>query len=278
MDAVTAIGSQRGNILRDLCVCAAAFALILVFAVTAHPARAQIVVDPRTSIGAVPGFAGTGLFGLYTRDVGNSNNFAAQDFSQPLASFTATNLCFPDCFSGNSFNDNSGGLAAFTNGNAIITDLTGGNLPVDWNSDALLITGYVAITQPGTYDFNILTDNDSRLSIGGTFIGGVVGCCGPDNETASFSSAGLYPILFQFLEYGGASGLDLTATDPSGHCFLGCYNVDNVLLPNSLFYSDAQLQGAPAPLPGVGWPSLLVGLGTVAAVKLRKRKPLQHHI
>ena len=281
MDAVMAIGSrpaQEGSVLRRICLSAAAFALIVAIAVvTAQPARAQIVVDPRSSIGSVPGFAGTGLFGRYTRDVGNGGNFAIQDFSQPLAIFRTTNLCFPDCRTGNSFGDGAGGLAAFTNGNASIMDLTGGNLPNDWNSDALLIAGYIAIPQAGTYDFNILTDNDSRLTIGGTFIGGVVGCCGPDNETASFSSAGLYPLLFQFLEYGGQSGLDLTATGPSGTCFLGCYS-GGVLQPNNLFYSDAQLQGAPAPLTGAGWPSLMVGLGVLAAVEFRRRKTLQNHI
>jgi hypothetical protein len=247
-----------------------ALSLALVCALCAvNAAQAQITINPNQSIGAVPGFAGTGLFGLYFLDPQGGGGFNNPDLSQPLASFTTTNLCFPDCFSGNSFNDNSGGLAAFTNGNATnIVNLSGSPLPTDWNSASLFINGYIAITQPGTYDFNILTDNDSQLFIGGTFIGGVQGCCGPDNEMATFSAAGLYAISFNLLEYGGASGLDLTATGPSG-CILGCY-VDNVLQPNGLFYSVGQRQGAPAPLPGAGWPSAMAALG-VLVVAMRRR-------
>jgi hypothetical protein len=235
-----------------------------------NAAQAQITINANQSVGAVPGFAGTGLFGLYFLDPQGGNGFNNPDLSQPLASFMTTNLCFPDCLSGNSFVDSSGGLAAFTNGNATnIVNLSGSPLPTDWNSASLFINGYIAINQAGTYDFNILTDNDSQLFIGGTFIGGVQGCCGPDNETVNFAAAGLYAIAFNFLEYGGQSGLDLTATDPTSTCILGCY-VGNALQPNGLFYSDSQLQGAPAPLPGAGWPSALAALG-VLAVAMRRR-------
>jgi hypothetical protein len=265
---------NSARILHRLCAGLLALAFIAALATIAAPsAQAQITINANQSVGAVPGFAGTGLFGLYFRD---TDGFNTVNTGTPLASFTTTNLCFPDCFSGNSFNDGAGGLVEFTNGNATnIVNLSGSPLPNDWNSDALFINGYIAITQPGTYDFNILTDNDSQLFIGGTFIGGVVGCCGPDNETASFSAAGLYAISFNLLEYGGASGLDLTATGPSG-CVLGCY-VDNVLQPNGLFYSDGQLQSAPAPLPGAGWPSAMAALG-VLVVAMRRRMISAHTV
>jgi hypothetical protein len=88
--------------------------------------------------------------------------------------------------------------------------------------------------------------------------------------SANFSAAGLYPILFGFVEYGGASGLDFIAKDPSGACYFGCDDGNGNLQPNSFFYAPGDLQGAPAPIPGAGWPSTLVVLGGLAAFKLRK--------
>ena len=62
-----------------------------------------------------------------------------------------------------------------------------------------------------------------------------------------------------------------TATDPNGNCIIGCYDANNTLQPNDLFYSDTDLQGAPAPVIGGGWAAIAVtGLMWLGAV-LRRR-------
>jgi hypothetical protein len=248
----------------------ALFAAVVVVALTAGRAQAQTVIDPNDSIGPVPNYAGTGLFGLYNLDGGNQDYTGS---SNPIASFLTTNVCFPDCL-GSAFQDGTGGLAAFTNGNA--TNITffdpNGPVPTDWSDSQLNISGYLAITQPGTYSFFLSDDDYVSMSLGGQpFV--TLGCCGRGQGPfqASFSQAGLYAIALQFIEVGGQSYLDLTGTDPSGACILGCYS-DGQLEPNGLFYSDQQLDSAPAPTPGTGLMSLAVALGAIFAIRLGSRR------
>ena len=215
----------------------------------------------------MPGFAGTGLFGQYT---------AFSFSSSPIATFLAPNVCFPDCHSG-VFSDGSGGLAVFTNGNA--TDIVFGpgiQPPNNWSNSGLSINGYIAINQPGTYHFSLGSDDNSHLTIGGQNFLNIPGCCTTVNGAASFSAAGLYPILVQFTEFGGGSYLDLTAHADNGDggngaCLFGCVNTNGALVDSGLFYSDAQLQGAPAPQVGSGWYSgaILTVLGLAAWVRRR---------
>ena len=236
--------------------------------ISMQPARAQIVIPSGESIGNVPGYAGTGLWGLY---YDNLDGYSSAQGSTPQASFVTTNACYPDCL-GNSFTDSAGGLSAFTNGNATNITFLNVDLPVrtSWNNSELDIAGYMAITQPGTYTFVVGSDDNTTFSIGGNVVQILGG--GPQSFSDTFTTAGLYPIDLQFFEIGGASRLSLTATDPNGSCILGCY--DGSILPNDLFYSDQELQGAPAPTIGGGWPGMLVAI--LAGGTLIRRRTRLH--
>jgi hypothetical protein len=249
----------------------ALFAAIVLIAATSGLAGAQTVIDPNTSEGPVPDYDGSGLFGLYNITSGNS---AYTGSTAPLASFMTTNVCFPDCLE-SSFSDGAGGFASFSNGNA--TDITPFNpdvpLPTTWNNSQLTLSGYIAIDTPGTYSFSLGHDDAASLSIGFEPIANA-GCCGVSGPyQVSFSAAGLYSIALTFTEVTGGSYFDLTATDPTGSCLLGCY-VDNQLQPNTLFYSDNQLDEEPAPVPkpGAGSLSLVVALGTMVAMRARAER------
>jgi hypothetical protein len=238
---------------------AAGLAIILAYA-SIHSAQAQNLIDPSTSIGSVPGYAGTGLSGTYY-------NTGVSD--QPLATFTTTNVCFPDC-SSTSFSDGAGGLLAFTNGNiSNVAFNPNVQAPDYWNNSSLDISGYIAINQPGIYNFTLGSDDNSYLTIGGQNLLSIPGCCTTVGGSASFSAAGLYPILIQFMEYGGGSYLNVTASNDSG-CLIGCSDGNGGYIDSGLFYSDAQLQGAPAPAVGSGWVSiaLLFLLSAGAFVRL----------
>src|SRR5947209_7622763 len=104
--------------------CAAGLAILVALS-AANQAHAQTLVDPNSRVSAVPGFAGTGLFGNYYNqgfadgtfesDVINSNG-PLTGYSS-LATFLSTNICYPDC-QGGSISDGNGGLRYFLNGNA----------------------------------------------------------------------------------------------------------------------------------------------------------------
>jgi len=77
-------------------------------------------------------------------------------------------------------------------------------------------------------------------------------------------------MLFQ--EGGGGSYMAFTGTDPNGNCVIGCYDANNNLEPNNLFYSDADLSGAPAPVIGGGWAAVVIaGLMSVEIARRRRR-------
>lgn len=229
-------------------------------------ARAQNLIPPTEDQGAVPGFGGTGLDGLY---YDNGNNFYSASGSPAEASFTANNLCFPDC-QGNSFSDGAGGLQLFTNGAASNFNFFTSVEPVrlTWDNSEIVMSGYIAITTPGTYTFTVGSDDNTYLTIGGVqqqILGG-----GPQTFQDTFTQAGLYKMSADFLEFGGGSRLSFVADDPNGNCVIGCYNVDNNLNPNDLFYSDADLSGAPAPAIGGGWGAIAVA--GLMGLEVRRRR------
>jgi PA14 domain-containing protein len=250
-----------------------AFALafvIVLFGIFAHPAPAQNLIDPSESAGSVPSFAGTGLAGLF---YDTADGYSQASGSAPGASFQTTNLCYPDC-QGNSFTDSSGGLMSFTNGNASAFTFFAANEPMraTWDNSELDISGYIAIRMPGTYTFTIGSDDNTNFTIGGApfqVLGG-----GPQTTSDTFTVAGLYPINVQFFEITGGSRLSLVGADPSGACIIGCYDPDGDILENDLFYSDAQLMGAPAPTIGGGWPGFaaaaLIGAGALVRRRLSR--------
>jgi hypothetical protein len=246
------------------------FGLLLVAAAVLLLARsvpAQNLIPPDQSVGSVPDFGGTGLSGTY---YDNNANYYSSTGSPPEATFTASNICFPDCLGG-SFNDGNGGLSAFTNGNASNINFSSIEpVRLTWDGSEIDMSGYIAINTAGTYFFNAGHDDNFAITIGG--VTDSFGCCGVDTFQDTFTAPGLYRISMLFQEVGGGSYMAFTATDPNGQCILGCYDVNNNLVANDLFYSDTDLQGAPAPVIGVGWPAVVAaGLMGVAAMRRRLR-------
>ena len=239
---------------------------LLAFSILAPPALAQNLIPPDQSIGSVPGFAGTGLLGLY---YDNANGYSSAAGSPPEASFTASNVCFPNC-QGGAFDDGSGGLQAFINGNAVNINFFTSVEPVrlTWNSSEIDMSGYIAITTPGIYTFSAARDDNFSITIGG--VTNSYGCCGTDTFQDQFTTPGLYRISMLFQESGGGSYMAFTGTDPNGNCILGCYDANNNLEPNDLFYSDTDLSGAPAPVIGGGL--IPLGLTAIGFVTRRLRR------
>ncbi len=272
------IVNSAGSACRRFPLLLAGLALVLSLAGTVtRPVMAQTMIDPGQSVGAVPGFAGTGLDGLYYY-LPNSNDQnlfdAANDVASsggPTGTFNTTNICFPDCL-GNAFDTNSGGLALFTGGNAnnINFLVSPDQVPNSFFQSVLTIGGYLAVPVAGTYTFSINSDDGSQLIIGNSVIDVDDGIHGQQivSNAVTFSAAGLYPILVDYFQNCCGAGLDLTATDVNGSCILGCPAEGGGSQPNDLFYSAGQLEGAPAPQVGSGWPSLaffaILGAGALA--------------
>jgi hypothetical protein len=129
------------------------------------------------------------------------------------------------------------------------------------------MSGYIAITTPGIYTFTAGRDDYFSLTIGG--VTNSFGCCGTDSFQDEFTTPGLYRISTVFQEFGGGSYMAFTATDPNGNCIIGCYDVNNNLEPNDLFYSDTDLAAAPAPVTGGGWAAIAAAglIGLAAALE-----------
>lgn len=265
-DAVARFNPWKYCLSRSSHAFALAFVIIL-FGIFAHTALAQNLIDPSESAGSIPGFAGTGLFGLF---YDTADGYSQANGSAPGASFTTTNLCYPDC-QGNSFTDSAGGLMPFTNGNATAFMFFTGNEPtrLTWDNSELDITGYVAIRTPGTYTFTIGSDDNTNFTIGGALFQVQGG--GPQSTSDTFTAAGLYPVDVQFFEFNGGSRLSIVGTDSSGSCIFGCYDPNGDILENDLFYSDQQLMGAPAPMIGGGWPGFAFAALLGAGALVRRR-------
>lgn len=228
--------------------------------------RAQNLIPPSEDIGDVPDFGGTGLSGLY---YDNNAGYSSSAGSPAEATFTATNVCFPDC-QGGSFSDGDGGLAAFTNGNASNINFSSIEpVRLTWDGSEIDMSGYIAINTVGTYSFNLGHDDNFAVTIGG--VTDSFGCCGVNTVQDTFTTPGLYRISMLFQEGGGGSYMDFTASDPNGQCIIGCYDANNNLEANNLFYSGTDLQGAPAPVIGGGWAAVgAAGMMGVGAIRRRR--------
>jgi hypothetical protein len=259
-----------------------ALALVLSIAgISVRPARAQTLIDPSQNIGAVPSFGGAGLDGLYYYFPNNQMATLADAASLvagaggATGTFSTTNICFPDCLGSGTFPTGSAGFMAFTNGNA--SNITGESPTGSFAQTVLRISGYLAIPTAGTYTFNINSDDGSDLTIGNLSItdDGIHGQQ-TASETITFGAAGLYAIALDYFQNNGGAGFDLTATDPSNNCFLGCPTAGGGAEPNSLFYSASQIEGAPAPEIGGGMASFacLAVFGAGNLIRRRRRQGL----
>jgi len=227
----------------------------LALSVLALRPAAAVVIDPSQSAGSVPGVAGSGLSGSYYKfapsvtyvvSLSQANQLMAAD-GGPTATFSTNTVCFPDC-SGDTVSDSSS-LNTLLNGNVSNFSYTvPGTTVTSLNYAAMVVTGYIAITQAGSYTFHLGSDDGSELVIGGQAVvmDDDVHSFTTDTGSASFAAAGLYAISIEYFENSGVTGLDLWASqDSTGQCFIGRNANCGGMASTSAFYTSAS-----APEPG----------------------------
>jgi len=247
--------------------------LLACLALASLPARA-VTISASQDLGAVPSTSGSGLLGYYYKFSSSSNIGSLSNANQlisssggPTATFTTTEVCFPDC-AGTSISDSST-MTQFLNGHASNFSYTSSTHPTSIDHSAIVLNGYIAITQTGAYNFNLGSDDGSQLTIGGqqvinndsdhgfSFAGG----------SATFTQAGLYAISISYFEDGGSTGLDFFAKDPNGTCVIGlASNCASGSAATGLLYSS--LPSTPAPEPA----ALTTFMGGLAAWGWARRR------
>jgi len=249
--------------------------LILICGLAAWRPASAVTISTSADLGAVPGTAGTGLSGSIYQFSSEPTNWAQASTmiaasSGPLATFKTTSICYPDC-AGHTAGDSPETFAQYvgsgTNSNSF--SYTGTSQPTQIANSAMVITGYIAISQAGTYNFNLGSDDSSLLYVGGQQI---VNSDGQKNfaftsGAATFTQAGLYAITLDYAEASGSAGLEFSMENSAGACVIGTVNCTGGAAQTGLFYSS--LPATPAPEPA----SLSVLASGVAAIfGLRRRR------
>jgi hypothetical protein len=220
-----------------------------------HQAGA-VTIGGDASVGPVPMAPGTGLLGNYYKlnttfvtSMAQATQFIAAS-GGPIATFTTTTVCFPNC-NLSTVTDSVTSLAALLNGNAtnLMYTVPASQIPTTTDHSAMTLTGYIAIAQAGTYNFNLAADDGAQLTIGNQIIiaGGAMHSFEIDSGTAVFGAAGLYAINIQYFENNGYTGLEFWGSNGSGTCIVGRAANCNGTAATSLFYSTASTS---APEPG----------------------------
>ena len=244
-----------------------------------QPAGATtITIGAGADLAAVPGSAGTGLSASYYSFGSTEATSWAQASSLiaasggPTATFNTTAICYPDC-AGNTINDSPTTMAQYVGGSSSNFTYTvpPGQIPTTIADTAMVITGYIAITQAGTYTFNLGSDDGSLLYIGGQQVINNDGQHNfqTDSQQVNFSAPGLYAITLDDFEASGSAGVDLYASNPSGTCVIGrAANCAAGTAQTGLFYSS--LPAAPVPEPASLWVMTTGLLGLFAVLRRRR--------
>jgi hypothetical protein len=237
-----------------------------------------VTISPTQDLGAVPASAGTGLLGSYYKFSSSSNigslsqaNILISASGGPTATFRSTTVCFPDC-AGTSVADTTTmtGLVGSNASNFTYT-VPNSQIPTSIDHSAMVLNGYIAITQAGTYNFNLGSDDGSQLVIGGQTIISNDGDhgFGFSSGSATFSAVGLYAISIEYFEDSGSTGLDFYASNSAGSCIIGrAANCAAGTTSTGLLYSSV-----PTATPEPASLSLFaVGLCGLAFVRRQRRR------
>jgi hypothetical protein len=233
-----------------------------------------VTISSSASVGAVPSSAGAGLSGSYYAFTNGSVTSLAQanqlisSTSAPTATFTSNTICFPDC-AGTSISDSSP-LTSLLNGNVTNFSYTTGASAVTSVSDtAMVLTGYIAIAQAGTYTYYLGSDDGSELTIGGqsVIVDDGTHSFTTDSANVTYAAAGLYAISIEYFENGGVTGLDFYAeNDTTNQCVIGrTASCAAGTASTGALYSPAAI----APEPGSVW---LLGGGLAGLFGLRRAR------
>lgn len=215
-----------------------------------------VTIGADQSVGQVPMAPGTGLLGSYYKlnttfvtSMAQATQFIAAA-GGPTATFTTTTVCYPNC-NLSTLTDSATSLSTLLNGNAtnLMYTVPPSQIPTTTDRSAMTLTGYIAIAQAGTYNFNLASDDGAQLTIGNQIVigGGAMHSFEIDSGVAVFAAAGLYAINIQYFENNGYTGLELWGSNGSGTCIIGRAASCNGTSATSLFYSTASTS---APEPG----------------------------
>lgn len=209
-------------------------------------------ISPTLSIGMPPVVPGTGLLATYTVLANPPANLTAAASAAtgaiPTATYLASTICFPTCVA---TEQDGNTLASYVAANG--TNLVGS---ATLGPSYTTYTGYLAIFAPGTYQYNLTSDDGSELIIGGATIIDMLGQQTWSGASASvtYTAAGLYAIGIEQFDAGGYTGITLQQNWSA--------------IPQSDLYASIPLQGNVSEPPSV----LLFATGMIALGVLRKRR------
>jgi len=250
--------------------------LAICVAATLRPAGA-VIIGADASAGAVPTTAGTGLSGSYYKLNTTYLTTMAQAIQMmaaaggPTATFTTTAVCYPSCNIATVADSTSLSGYLGSNASGLTYTVPPSQLPTSLEHSAMTISGYIAIAQAGTYNFNLGSDDGAQLTIGNQVVigDGVLHSFAISSGSATFTTAGLYAITIQYYENSGYTSLEFWGSDSSGNCTLGrCNNT----AANNPFYLTVPGSTA-VPEPGAVT-TFLGGLAAAAWVRRKSRRAI----
>ncbi|MBC8167810.1 MAG: PEP-CTERM sorting domain-containing protein [Bryobacteraceae bacterium] len=182
-------------------------------------ASAAFAVTIGTPAAPLPLNAGTGLnasfYSLSVFAPTVAENDAAIASLSPTATFRVLNPVFPP--SGSAVGDGIS-VADFVGTNG--TDFAG-STATQINRSYFVISGFLRVLTPGEINFELNSDDGSILSIDGTTVVNNDGNHSLNALTgvATFTVAGLYPVLLRYFENDGVSAMVLRADLAGGTAF-----------------------------------------------------------